>query len=162
MLKSVTYVEDIETWRSEFSFYVPIKIRFSETDMFGHVNNVSPFIYFEEARIEFLKSIGLFGNEQNDEGIPIVADLQCDYHKQLFFNDHIKLYVKVNHIGNTSFDVHYMAMDEKGDVCLTGRGRLVYIHPEIGKPVPLSDSMKEKLLKKIISSKDEKPKTDFQ
>ena len=46
-------------WREEFSFKVPVKVRFSETDMFGHVNNTVPFTYFEEARMEFLKSIGL-------------------------------------------------------------------------------------------------------
>ncbi|MFB4166645.1 acyl-CoA thioesterase [Virgibacillus sp. JSM 102003] len=152
-MKTVSYIEDLTKWQSEFSFYIPVKIRFSETDMFGHVNNVSAFIYFEEARIEFLKSVGLFQNENsNDEGVPIVADLQCDYHKQLYFNEQIWLYVKVNYIGNTSLDIHYMALNDKNELCLTGRGRLVYIDPESGKPIQLLDSMKEKLL----------AKTDFQ
>ncbi|MGP4108388.1 acyl-CoA thioesterase [Virgibacillus sp. L01] len=152
-MKTVSYIKDLTKWQSEFSFYIPIKIRFSETDMFGHVNNVSAFIYFEEARIEFLKSVGLFQNEKsNDEGVPIVADLQCDYHKQMYFNEQMWLYVKVNHIGNTSLDIHYMALNDKNELCLTGRGRLVYIDPESGKPIQLMDSMKEKLL----------AKTDFQ
>ncbi|WP_106496986.1 acyl-CoA thioesterase [Lentibacillus sp. Marseille-P4043] len=144
-MKSISYIEDMEKWRESFSFFIPIKIRFSETDMYGHVNNVSPFIYFEEARIEFLKSIGLFNNAQNEDGIPVVADLQCDYHKQMFFNDKINLYVKANSIGNTSVDIHYMALDDKEELTLTGRGRLVHIHPETGKPVALTESMKQKL-----------------
>lgn len=147
-MKSITYIQDIEKWQSEFSFSIPIKIRFSETDMFGHVNNVSPFIYFEEARIEFLKSVGLFDNPGSDGGIPIVADLQCDYHKQMFFNDKVDLYVKVNHVGNTSLDVHYMALNGNEEITLTGRGRMVYINSETGKPVALSESMKDKLLMK--------------
>src|SRR5699024_7339990 len=97
-LKSISYIDDMEQWRSEFTFSIPIQVRFSETDMFGHVNNVSPFIYFEEARIEFLKAAGLFGDASAGEGMPIVADLQCDYHKQMFFNDSIHLFVKVNHV----------------------------------------------------------------
>lgn len=145
-MKNVTYIKDKEIWKDEFSFSIPIKIRFSETDMFGHVNNVSAFIYFEEARIEFLKSVGLFENKQGDKGFPIVSDLQCDYHKQLFFNDKISLYVKVNHVGTTSMDVHYMAINEQGDICLTGRGRMVYVQSETGEPTPLSESMKKKLL----------------
>lgn len=145
-MKSVTYIKDIEKWKAEFSFHIPIRIRFSETDMFGHVNNVSSFIYFEEARIEFLKSFGLFGDTKQEGGIPIVADLQCDYHQQIYFNDQIYLYVKVNHVGNTSLDVHYMALNQKNEMCLTGRGRMVYVDPEVGKPVSLTESMKEKLL----------------
>ncbi|WP_164668444.1 acyl-CoA thioesterase [Virgibacillus doumboii] len=148
----VSYIENMEKWRSEFSFFVPINVRFSETDMFGHVNNVSPFIYFEQARIEFLQSAGLFNNTNNDDGMPIVADLQCDYHKQMFFNEKINLYVKVNHIGNTSLDIHYMALNQKDELCLTGRGRMVYINPETGKPVPLSKTMKEKLMAKHIGN----------
>ncbi|ASN07345.1 hypothetical protein CFK40_08595 [Virgibacillus necropolis] len=135
----------MKSWRETFSFSVPIKIRFSETDMFGHVNNVSPFIYFEEARIEFLKSQALFDN--NDEDcIPVAADLQCDYLQQLFFNDKLEIYVKVNYIGNTSMDIHYMGINQEDKICLTGRGRLVYVSPKTGKPVPLSEQMKGNLI----------------
>ena len=114
--------------------------------MFGHVNNVSPFIYFEEARIEYLKSVGLFDDSTHTEGIPIVADLQCDYLKQLFFQDSLKLYVKAAQIGNTSFDVHYMGVNQHEEVCLTGRGRIVYINPTSGKPLKLSEDLKQKLI----------------
>ncbi|WP_425509505.1 acyl-CoA thioesterase [Virgibacillus ihumii] len=145
-LPKISYINDLEQWRSEFSFHIPIKIRFSETDMFGHVNNVSPFIYFEEGRIEFLKAAGVFGRDNTENGMPIVADLQCDYHKQLFFDDTLKLYVKVNHVGKTSLDIHYMAANEKDELCLTGRGRMVYINRQTGKPVSINESMKEKLI----------------
>lgn len=145
-MKSITYITDLEKWRDEFSFYTTIQVRFSETDMFGHVNNVSPFIYFEEARIEFLKEKGLLVDSFNDKKIPIVSDLQCDYHKPLFFNDQIKMYVKVNEIGKTSLDLHYMDVNEAQDICLTGRGRLVYVDPKTGKSVILTNSMKAALL----------------
>ncbi|TXL62540.1 acyl-CoA thioesterase [Cerasibacillus terrae] len=144
-MKQISYIKDIEEWRKGFSFYIPIKIRFSETDMFGHVNNVSPFIYFEEARIDYLKSHGLFG-DLNEEGMPIVSDLQCDYHRQIFLNNELKLYVKTNTVGNTSFDLHYMAINEKDEICLTGRGRMVNVNVKTGKPLELSQQMKDKFL----------------
>lgn len=144
-MKQISYIKDIEEWRKGFSFYIPIKIRFSETDMFGHVNNVSPFIYFEEARIDYLKSRGLFG-DLNEEGMPIVSDLQCDYHRQIFLNNELKLYVKTNTVGNTSFDLHYMAINEKDEICLTGRGRMVNVNVKTGKPIELSQQMKDKFL----------------
>jgi acyl-CoA thioester hydrolase len=143
-VRKIPYIEDFNTWKNEFSFSIPIRIRFSETDMFGHVNNVSPFIYFEEARIEYLKSVGIFG-DIDTEGIPIVADLQCDYLRQLFFQDSLRMFVKATHIGNTSFDIHYMGVNQNEEVCLTGRGRIVYIHSATGKPLPLGKGIKEKL-----------------
>src|SRR5690625_1906664 len=119
-----SYIEDFDTWRNEFSLYINVKIRFSETDMFGHMNNVSPFIYFEEARIEFMKNVGIFSLSNESTTFPVVADLQCDYQAQVFFDDTIKLYVKADSIGNTSMDIHYMAVNQMDKVCFTGRGRL--------------------------------------
>lgn len=148
ILKQISYIENMEAWRKGFSFSIPITIRFSETDMLGHMNNVSPFIYFEEARIEFLKSIGLFDSKQ---AVPIVADLQCDYHKQVFFGEKLNLYVKIDHLGNTSLDIHYMALNEKKKIALTGRGRMVMIHPETGKPIPITNEKKQVVLRNQLN-----------
>ncbi|MFD1850121.1 acyl-CoA thioesterase [Oceanobacillus bengalensis] len=145
-MKSIDYIEDFDSWKSEFRFSIPIKIRFSETDMYGHVNNVSAFIYFEEGRIDFMNELGLADEMKRDQGAVIVSDLKCDYQKQMFFNDRIHLYVKANHVGNTSVDIHYMAVNENGEVTLTGRGRLVYIDVKTAIPKALTDTMKERLL----------------
>ncbi|MDY0405421.1 thioesterase family protein [Virgibacillus sp. 179-BFC.A HS] len=144
-MKKIPYIDNFDEWKNDFSFSIPIKIRFSETDMFGHVNNVSPFIYFEEGRIAYLQSMGLFNMEDASEGMPIVADLQCDYLKQMYFGDQLTLYVKTASVGNTSLDIHYMIKDEKDEVSVTGRGRMVYINPASGKPIALPQILKEKL-----------------
>jgi len=145
-LKTANYIDNLEKWRSEFKFHIPIKIRFSETDMYGHVNNVSPFIYFEEARIDYLASIGMKLDIHNKESGIIVADLQCDYVQQLFFNDNLTLYVKTAAVGNTSFDLHYMGLKDNEQLVLTGRGTIVYINPTTGRPKPLEEKMKLLLL----------------
>lgn len=144
-MKHIAYIEDMKQWEEEFSFSIPIKIRFSETDMFGHVNNVSPFIYFEEARIEYFKQIGLFNDFDKIEVVPVVADLQCDYIEQIFFNDTIDLYVKANRVGSSSLDIHYMAKNQHGRICLTGRGSIVNINKHNGKAVAINESDKEKI-----------------
>lgn len=136
-MKHISYIEDFKSWKEEFTFFIDISIRFSETDMFGHVNNVSPFIYFEEARTEYMKEKGLFTDLKNPTSVPVVADLQCDYHQQIYFGEKIKMYVKPNTIGKTSLDFHYMAINEAGAVCLTGRGRIVNVDPKTGSPTPL-------------------------
>ena len=145
-MRKIPYIEDFSKWKSEFRFSIEVNIRFSETDMFGHMNNVSPFIYFEEARIEFLKHVGLFQSDKLGNIIPIVADLQCNYLEQVFFGETITLYVKTNSVGNSSLDIHYMGLKENGNVCLTGRGNMVNIDATSGKSVPLTEEQKDKLL----------------
>ncbi len=126
-MKAIDYIENFERWRSGFTFSIPIKVRFSETDLYGHVNNTSVFVYFEEARIEYLQSLGLFTDIEKEKAGIVVADLQCDYLEQMYFNETIHFYVKINEVGNASFDMHYMAINEKNKVTITGRGKIVYI-----------------------------------
>ncbi|KGP73852.1 acyl-CoA thioesterase [Pontibacillus yanchengensis] len=148
-MKRTSYIESPENWVKEFVFYVPVKVRFSETDMFGHMNNTAPFIYFEEARIEFMKSLGIFDIAKSEwQSIPVVADLQCDFHQQIYFDDQLTLYVKVNYIGTTSYDLHYLALNQSNEVCLTGRGRVVQINKDTGKPVEIPQEIKGLLVPK--------------
>ena len=39
-MRGFLILKDFEQWESGFSFYNPVKVRFGEVDMFGHVNNV--------------------------------------------------------------------------------------------------------------------------
>ena len=146
-MSRIIYIDDIEKWSAEFSFKQIVKVRFSETDMFGHVNNTIPFTYFEEARMEFLKSIGLMDNwkySETDE-MPVVADLQCDYLQQVYFDETLFVYVKIAKIGNSSFDLHYMITKEKdGSICYTGRGTMVQISKATGKSVPWSEEVRKR------------------
>lgn len=145
-MRKISYINDFQSWKDDFRFSIDIQIRFSETDMFGHVNNISPFIYFEQARIEFFKRFGLFTLDRS-ETIPVVADLQCDYLQQIYFGETIEVFVKAASVGNSSIDIHYMVLKkEEGTVCLTGRGRLVNVDRKTGKSVPFSESKKNKLL----------------
>jgi len=143
-----SYIENSQQWEEEFKFFVEVTVRFSETDMFGHLNNTVPFAYFEYARIEFLKSIG-FMNEwtsREPELIPVVADLHCDYVKQVFFDEKLRVFVKTARIGKSSLDLHYLAKNENNETCFTGRGTIVQINKGTGKAVPLTEVEKEKIL----------------
>lgn len=144
-MKHIPYITDLNAWRDSFEFYHPIKVRFSETDMFGHLNNTVPFAYFEEARIEFFTHLGFMQKwtEESSTTIPVVANQQCDYLKQVFFGEQLKLHVKNNQLGNSSMDLHYMANAEDGSICFVGRSTIVQMSKLTGKGEPWSDGMKK-------------------
>jgi acyl-CoA thioester hydrolase len=146
-MKHITYIDEFETWENTFEFYQPIQVRFSEIDMFGHLNNTVPFAYFEEARIQYFNHVGFMQRwtDKSSETIPVVANQQCDYLKQVYFGEQLKLYVKINQLGNSSMDIHYMAKDKEGSVCFVGRSTLVQMSKRTGKGEPWSEEMKQML-----------------
>lgn len=147
-MSKLDYIDNLYTWEEEFTFFHPVKVRFSETDMFGHLNNTVPFIYFEEARIEFFKSIGFMQEwvKSESETIPVVANLQCDFLKQVFFDEPLKIFVKAHSVGNSSVDLHYMGKRGKS-ICFVGRGTVVQISKKTGKGVQWTEKMRNLLAK---------------
>ena len=133
-----SYIGNFEDWKREFTFSAPVQVRFSETDMFGHVNNTVPIAYFEFARIEFMKEMGLMRRwlEEGNELFPVVADMQVDFVQQVFFDEKLDVYVKIARVGTSSVDVHYWTVNEKGETCFTGRGTIVQISKQTGKGCP--------------------------
>jgi len=147
-LKKMEYIDEISSWEKEFDFFYQVKVRFSETDMFGHLNNTVPFVYFEQARIEYFKSHGFMQDwlKPENQTIPVVADLQCDYLSQIFFDEDLKIFVKANSVGNSSVDLHYMVKKADGSICLAGRGAMVQISKKTGKGESWTEEMRERFL----------------
>ncbi|WDV05810.1 acyl-CoA thioesterase [Lysinibacillus irui] len=149
------YIENLQEWQKDFSFYSEVHVRFSETDMYGHMNNTVSFTYFEQARIDYFRHLGILMPSAVDEGvkaIPIVADLQCDYVKQVFFDDVLRIYTKIANVGNSSMDIHYLAKNQKNEICFTGRGTIVQMDPRTGKSVPISEEERAHLISLAIIS----------
>ncbi|TYS68982.1 acyl-CoA thioesterase [Sutcliffiella horikoshii] len=147
-MKKTAYIEDLQQWMNEFSFSHAVKVRFSETDMFGHLNNTVPFVYFEEARIEFFKSLGFMQDwtQPGSNTIPVVADLQCDFLQQVYFGEELEVCVKAQQVGTSSVDLHYLGKKGNGEPCFVGRGRMVQLNKHTGKGEPWSDEQRNLFL----------------
>lgn len=139
------YIENLESWKKDFTYFTDIRVRFSETDAFGHVNNTVAFVYFEQARLEFFESKGLMEEWMKGQGLIIVtADLHCDYVAQIKYGDTVQLGVKIYRMGSSSMDVHYVGL-VNGKPALFGRGSLVQIDAYSGKASPFQTTFKEKI-----------------
>lgn len=143
----ISYINDLQAWEKEFTYSYPFVVRFSETDMFGHLNNTVPFTYFETARINYFKHIGWITDwrDTQSETIPVVADLQCDFLKQVYLDEQVDVYVKTNKVGSSSIDLHYMGKNQLGQIVFTGRGTIVQISRFTGKAVAFNDENLSKI-----------------
>lgn len=144
-MKKETFIQpDPQSWLNSFHFSIPIKIRYCETDMLGHVNNVSYFMYFEQGRIEYFENLGLTDELFSEKQVSVVADLECQYLAQMYLKDPLVLHVKVAKIGRSSMDVQY-AIVVNSQLKAAGRGTIVLMDTKSGKSTPIPDEARKKI-----------------
>lgn len=141
---------DIETWLKSFRFKTTFRTRFSETDAYGHINNVSYFTYFEQARIDYFEQLNLFQEQlqqENTDSIIVTANLECNYVSQLFYGQNIDIYVRTSKLGNSSLDLEYAIVEEKNKtLAAVGRGTIVHINKLTNKGEPLPKVLRDKII----------------
>ncbi|SEM69379.1 acyl-CoA thioesterase [Lihuaxuella thermophila] len=140
--------ENKQDWLSKFRFYTPIQVRFSDTDMLGHINNVSYFSYFEHGRLSYFEELDLrrllFNPDRGINGAIVTASLECQYLHQIHFGKEIRLGVRVSRIGNSSLEFQYaLTLPAENLLGAIGRGTVVYIDIPTGKSKPIPDAAKE-------------------
>lgn len=119
-------------------------VRFSDVDVYGHVNNVKYFEYYQEARLAFLISLG---RETGEEGFRlVVARLDVDYKRPILFR--AEPYVVeswVTRVGRSSFDVASEIRD--GDTVLSrAHAALVSFDLAEQRSRPLTEGERRRLL----------------
>ncbi len=96
-------------------------VRFSDVDVYGHVNNVKYFEYYQEARIAFLRSLvlGDGGRTLFEEGSTerqVVARIDVDYRRPILFRpEPYVVETRVTRIGTSSYDLSCRIVDDAGD-----------------------------------------------
>lgn len=113
---------------------VEIQKRFSDFDMYGHVNSAVYFSYFEYARIVALSE--MFEKFTEDIWF-VVAKQSCDYLEPILFKDSINVDLKITKISKSSFDIEYIT---KNDYKIFAKGltTLVAIDKNTKKSTPLT------------------------
>jgi acyl-CoA thioester hydrolase len=101
-----------------------IRTRFSESDAFGHINNVSFFIYLEQARVDFFVDTHII--ESPKDWTFVVASLHCDFIKQAQINQNLVVKTWVSHIGNSSLKLKHKILNETGEE-LIAKGEVVLV-----------------------------------
>jgi len=105
------------------TFSTPIELRFSDLDLYGHVNSVVYFSYLETARVKLFKD---FFQELTEKHIfTLVARAECDYKLPILFGDELIVSVVVARIGRSSFDLDYRLHDGGEKTYATARTTLV-------------------------------------
>lgn len=121
---------------------MPVQIRFSDVDQYGHMNNSSYFSIYDLAKTSYMRDV--FGDKDwHNLGI-VVANINADFLAPVFFSDELYIETAVIHLGHKSFTLLQRAINRASGV-LKCQCRTVMVGYDVAtkEPVELPDSFKQ-------------------
>lgn len=136
--------------RNELAVFVPITTRWMDNDVYGHVNNVTYYSFFDTAVNQNLVEKGLL-DIANSDAVGLVVETGCTYSASVSFPDKLEVGFKVAHLGTSS--VRYeLGLFKQGEPVAAAQGHFVhvYVDRKTRKPVPIPANLKAELAKLAI------------
>ncbi|MFV5374759.1 acyl-CoA thioesterase [Acinetobacter calcoaceticus] len=136
--------------RDQFKFFLDIQTRWADNDIYGHVNNVTYYSYFDTAANALLIQKTGFDIHQS-QSIGLVVDSACSFFQELSFPEIIQVGVAIGKIGNTSLR-YELAIFKQGQEQASAQGHFVhvFVDRETRKTVQISESTRD-VLEKFLS-----------
>jgi acyl-CoA thioester hydrolase len=134
--------------RSDYAVIRTVTTRWMDNDMYGHVNNVVYYSYFDTAVNAWLIEADLLAPADSSRGISevigLVVETQCRYFAPISFPDSVAIGMRVARLGTSS--VRYeLAVFRNDETSAAAQGHFVhvYVDRETRRPTPLPPVMRQ-------------------
>ena len=131
-----------------YRHFLTIPTRWMDNDVYGHVNNVVYYSFFDTVVNKFLMEERQLDYSKG-EVVGLVVETKCQYFAPIAFPDVVVAGIKVAHIGTSSvrYEIGLFKNDEEKPAA-EGHFVHVYVTRSGNKPTPLSSEMRS-ILEKI-------------
>ena len=137
--------------RECFSHFLTIPTRWMDNDIYGHVNNVVYYSYFDTVINEYLIREG--GLDIHNGGvIGVCAESTCSYKASFAFPEDVEAGLRVAHLGNRS--VRYeigLFKQGRDEAAAVGSFVHVFVERATMKAVPIPDGLRAVLAKLVVA-----------
>ena len=138
---------------NNFKVKLPLRIDWSDMDLFGHVNNIAYFKYIQAARVNYWELCG-FSPMFNAADIgPILLSTGCQFIKPLFYPGNIVVATRIEFIKNTSYGLHHQILNQQNQIIAEAHDIIVNFNFKLNIKTPISDELKT-VIEKIESGND--------
>ena len=118
-----------------FQFEIQLRVRYSETDQMGYVYYGNYAQFFEVARVESLRSLGITYKAMEEEGVMLpVLTFSIKYFKPAYYDDLLSIKVKIPVKPGARLFFEYETYNEAGALLNKASTTLVFINKSSGKP----------------------------
>ena len=132
-----------------FKHRIKLRVRNYEVDWQGIVHNANYLLYFETARIEYLKNLGVkvdINSIQHDSKVVLVRN-EINYLSPVRFDDELEIFTRISYIKNTSFAFEsFMEKSSNGQRMAENIAVHVWLNPKTDEPTRVSDEFRKAVL----------------
>ncbi|OIQ95944.1 thioesterase superfamily protein [mine drainage metagenome] len=128
--------------RGDYRHFLSIATRWQDNDVYGHVNNVVYYAYFDTVINEYLIRAGGL-DIHNGTVVGYAVESACRFHRSFSFPDSIDAGLRVGQLGNSS--VRYeIALFRQGEdkPAATGHFVHVFVDRQSDKPAPIPPAIR--------------------
>ncbi|RCI01977.1 hypothetical protein CU098_006028 [Rhizopus stolonifer] len=136
--KSNTIKRETFRNRHDYTYFLPIQTRWSDADVYGHINNSIYYHYFDTVINEYLiKHCGLEPNHNNNtKPIGLVVASQANFYASATYPNVIQAGLCITKIGKSSVTYRIGIFEAENPLaCVVGGFTHVFVDPENRRPV---------------------------
>jgi acyl-CoA thioester hydrolase len=129
-----------------YIFTTQIRVRYAETDQMGYVYYGNYAMYYEVARTESLRHLGITYKELEHDGIMMpVLETSSKYLKPARYDDLLTIKVSIPSFPGVKIFFLYEIYNEVRELINTGNTTLAFVNIASAKPVRMPEKMKQVL-----------------
>ena len=137
--------------RADYRWFLPITTRWMDNDIYGHVNNINYYSYFDTVANGFLIECGEL-DIHHGSIIGYVVHSQCSYKSAIAFPDKIEGGFRVDKLGNSSVKYGIGIFKQGEDqVCAFGSFTHVFVDRHSERPAAIAGRMRKALEEVLVS-----------
>ncbi|MFJ3521648.1 acyl-CoA thioesterase [Pseudomonas sp. NPDC090203] len=131
--------------RTDYRHFQPITTRWHDNDIYGHVNNVTYYSFFDSTVNSYLIERGGLDIHEGSV-VGFVVSSACDYFASIAYPDLIEVGLRVGKLGNSSVQ-YELAIFRAGEeeACAAGRFVHVFVDRQSNQPVAIPAEMRQAL-----------------
>ncbi|MCK9425339.1 MAG: acyl-CoA thioesterase [Ignavibacteriaceae bacterium] len=130
----------------DFKHRTSVTVRFHEVDMLGVCNNAVYLNYFEYARLQYIKDLGLLPEAGifTDGDVYFMVRNEINYKSHGFYDEKLVIHSRISFIKNSSYGFeHIIIKDRTGEIVADGAGVFVHVDAKTKKPILIKQKMIE-------------------
>jgi acyl-CoA thioester hydrolase len=139
---------------ADYPHRLAIPTRWNDNDVYGHVNNVEFYAFFDTVINAWLIREGGLDIHGGDV-IGLCAESHCTFRGPLAFPETVQAGLRVGHLGRSSVRYEIGLFGEDGDTpAAEGWFVHVFVDREARRPVPIPDPLRAALQRLVPASED--------
>ncbi len=126
-----------------FEYTAQVRVNYYDTDKMGVVWHGNYIKYFENAREEAFRAIGMPYDEVEKAGIMMpIVDLAISYHFPAVYDEILDVKIKVAEPPRARIKVEYEVLNQSGKLCVSGHTTLGFIDANTRAPCRAPQSLR--------------------